>query len=109
MSEMTLRELCDTYGISRRAIQGYEKAGLVSATGKNTRGYLLYDELSQERIKRIKLFQKMGFSIKEICEIIDAPNQILKSALEKRIEKLKEDCEQKHEMIRIANELIMNL
>lgn len=109
MSEITLREVCDTLGVSRRAIQGYEKAGLVSPTGKNIRGYLLYDESSQERIKKIKLFQEMGFSIKEICEIIDAPTHILKSALEKRIEKIKEDCEQKYEMIHIANELIAKL
>ena len=41
MSEITLRELYDAFGISRRAVQGYEKAGLVSATSKNKRGYLL--------------------------------------------------------------------
>lgn len=82
MDEITLREVCDTFGVSRRAVQGYEKAGLVSATSKNKRGYLLYDNNSQERIKKIKLFQEMGFSIKEICEIIDAPNHILRYALE---------------------------
>ena len=42
MAEMTLRELCDSLGVSRRAVQGYEKAGLVSPEGKNERGYLLY-------------------------------------------------------------------
>ena len=30
---MTLREVCDTLAVSRRAVQGYEKAGLVSAVG----------------------------------------------------------------------------
>lgn len=44
MAEMTLRELCDSLGVSRRAVQGYEKAGLVSPEGKNERGYLLYSE-----------------------------------------------------------------
>ena len=34
MAEMTLRELCDSLGVSRRAVQGYEKAGLVSPEGK---------------------------------------------------------------------------
>ena len=38
MAEMTLRELCDSLGVSRRAVQGYEKAGLVSPEGKNERG-----------------------------------------------------------------------
>ena len=40
---MTLHELCDAFGISRRTVQGYEKLGLVRATGRNPRGYLLYD------------------------------------------------------------------
>lgn len=69
MAEMTLRELCDSLGVSRRAVQGYEKAGLVSAEGKNDRGYLLYDEDAQEKINRIKRYQQFGFSIKEIKKV----------------------------------------
>ena len=91
MKEMTLREMCNTFEISRRAVQGYEKAGLVSASGKNARGYLLYDEASQERVKRIKLFQQMGFTIKQIKELIDAPDAILKHALERQLQKLTEE------------------
>ena len=109
MNELTLKEVCNKYGISRRAIQGYEKAGLVSATGKTVRGYLLYDELSQDRIKKIKLFQDMGFSIKEICEIIDAPPSVVRTALEKQLMKLKEECKQKCEIIRMTEEFITTL
>ena len=89
--DMTLREVCETLAVSRRAIQGYEKAGLVSASGKNERGYLLYDLASLERIREIKLFQQLGFTIKEIRDIIDAPKHILKSALEERLEELKKE------------------
>lgn len=51
MKDMTLREMCNALNISRRAVQGYEKAGLVSASGKNERGHLIYDENAQKRIK----------------------------------------------------------
>ena len=94
MKYMTLREVCNDFGVSSRAVQGYEKANLVSASGKNERGYLLYDEDSQERIKRIKLFQQMGFTIKEIKELIDAPNGVLKFRLERQAKKLeRERCD----------------
>lgn len=94
MKYMTLREVCNDFGVSRRALQGYEKANLVSASGKNERGYLLYDEDSQERIKRIKLFQQMGFTIKEIKELIDASNGVLKFRLERQAKKLeRERCD----------------
>ena len=109
MNEITLREMCTSFGVSRRAVQGYEKAGLVSATSKNKRGHLLYDEYSQERIQKIKLFQEMGFSIKEIRDIIDAPNYVLKYALEKQIEKLKMDSAHAEKMILVAYEMIKKL
>ena len=50
MDELTLREVCNRIGVSRRAVQGYESAGLVNAAHKNERGYLLYDEKAQGRI-----------------------------------------------------------
>lgn len=35
---MTLREICESLGVSRRTLQGYEKAGLVASTGRNKYG-----------------------------------------------------------------------
>ena len=63
---MTLHELCDAFGISRRTVQGYEKHGLVRATGRNPRGYLLYDLQMQTEIQKVHQFQKFGFQVKEI-------------------------------------------
>ena len=88
MDELTLRQVCNVVNVSRRAVQGYEKARLVSATGKNERGYLLYDDYARERIRMIKLFQDMGFTVREIKEIIDGPDEKLKAALEKRLKSL---------------------
>ena len=109
MKEMTLREVCESANVSRRAVQGYEKAGLVSASGKNTCGYLLYDTDSQERIKRIKLYQDLGLKIKEIKEIIDAPNPVLKKILEERIVKMEEEKERIDDLIDKVKELIATL
>jgi len=78
----TLNELHMELGVSRRAVQGYEKAGLVSASGKNKYGHLLYDEKAPERIARIKLFQQLGFSIKEIRTLMDAQGELVRSLQE---------------------------
>lgn len=90
MNIMTLREVCDSLGVSRRTVQGYEKAGLVKPTGKTKRGYLVYDEKAKERIREIRLFQEIGFTRKEIAHIIDAPGNIRKEALERQMVRLKE-------------------
>ena len=45
--EQTLRQVCTGLKLSRRAVQGYEQAGLVATFGKNKYGYLLYGEPEQ--------------------------------------------------------------
>ena len=102
----TLSQVCSLLEISRRAVQGYEKAGLVKATGKNKYGYLLYDDAAQQRIKRIKLMQQLGFKVKEIKEIIDAPDEVLRKAVERQIESLKAEIEYKEEIIRQAKKMV---
>ena len=106
---MTLREVCLTLGVSRRAVQGYENANLVSATNKTESGYLLYNDSARERIRQIKLYQNMGFSIKEIKAIIDGPPELLKAALVDRKEKLKTDIEHSQSMIDIIQKMIAKL
>lgn len=102
----TLKEVCMELDVSRRAIQGYEKAGLVKATKKNKYGYLLYNQEAQERIKKIKLFQDIGFSIKEICILIDAPKEVLKPRLEKQVQIITVEFEQKKWALQRVKELI---
>ena len=106
---MTLREICETLEVSRRTIQGYEKAGLVAATGRNKYGHLLYDDTAKLRIAQIKFYQQLGFTIKEITVIIDAPNVVLKSALEQQVQKLRKEKTEIDELIEKANPMIARL
>ena len=106
---MTLREICETLGVSRRTLQGYEKAGLVVATGRNKYGHLLYDEKARKRIAEIKFYQQLGFSIKEISDIIDASNVVVKNALERQVQKLVEEKNQIDYLIERANQIITKL
>ncbi len=106
MDAMTLREICDSLGVSRRAVQGYEIVGLVKPTGKNERGHLLYDEQTCERIREIRLFQQIGFTRKEIAEIIDASGDIRKDALERQLVRLKKKKEDVDALIQEVYRLI---
>lgn len=107
--EISLKEMCESTGISRRTIQGYEKAGLVSAVKRNKYGHLIYDDKSRERILKIKFFQNLKFTLSEITEIIDAPNHILKPALENNIASLKLDKAHLESTIKQAEELLNTL
>ena len=95
--------------VSRRAVQGYENAGLVSATGKNKYGHLLYDEEAQRRIKQIRLLQQLGFRVKEIKDIIDAPAEVAAEAIKRQIEQMDDIIRQKEDAVRQAREWIKKL
>jgi DNA-binding transcriptional MerR regulator len=95
MKEWTLMEITNEFGIPRRAIQGYEILGLVKSTGKTLRGYLLYDENAVKRIREIKVYQKLGFQLKQIKEIIDSSQEVKKIAL----------CGKREELIQKSGDL----
>ena len=105
----SLSEVCSVLEVSRRAVQGYENAGLVSATGKNKYGHLLYDEEAQRRIKQIRLLQQLGFRVKEIKDIIDAPAEEVAEAIKRQIEQMDDIIRQKEDAVRQAREWIKKL
>ena len=88
--DMTLRELCLALGLSRRTVQGYERHGLVHATGRNFRGYLLYDAAAQAQIRRIRQYQRFGFPVKDIGELLGLSGDALRLRLEAQREKLRQ-------------------
>lgn len=88
MEKFTLRRLCELGGISRRAIQGYEKAGLLSPIGRNERGYLLYDGLALEKAIRIRKLQDYGFTVKEVVCYLQQDENVQIRMLGEKLEKL---------------------
>lgn len=109
MEKMTLKELCKTLNLTRRTIQCYEKAGLMRPVGRNKYGYLLYDNNSVKRAAQIRFFQSLGFKLREIRELIDAPNEVLLEALENKIKELEEEQERMSKLLKDTKLLINNL
>lgn len=108
MSELkSLREVCDLLGVSRRTIQNYEKAGLVAPAERNKYGYLLYGEKEQKRIGQIKMYQKFGFTVKEIKELMGATEREKKEALMKKVDELKAKKDEIEYIIERAERMIV--
>lgn len=84
----TLREITEELGISRRAVQGYEKAGLVKPTARNKYGHLLYDERAVAAMAVIQYFQKLGFGIKDITKLTREKKETLQRELEEHRDQL---------------------
>ena len=109
LKQKTLREICAETGISRRALQGYEKLGLVAPVGRNKYGHLLYGEAEQQKIQQIRFYQRLGFARKEISELMESPVSHKKEVLMKRLKKLEAEYLQQKELIEQARLYIATL
>lgn len=106
MDAITLREVCQQVGVSRRVIQGYEKMNMVRATGKNKYGYLLYDQEAVNQIREIKMYRDMGFSMRETRELMNVSDEIRRNMLAYRIENMYQELKFLKENIELAKRII---
>ena len=109
MKLISLKTLCELVGVSRRSIQCYEKAGLMRSTSRNKYGHLLYDVEALHRAEEIKFLQQLGFKLREIREIIDAPCNVKKEVLKRRVSELEEESAKQDKIIQEAMEYIKGL
>lgn len=72
---MLINELAKKTGISTHTIRFYEKSGLIEGkqdASIKSNNYFHYDEITVEKLEFIKDAKSVGFTIKEIGQIIDA-------------------------------------
>lgn len=70
----SLHKVCKAAGLSPRTLHHYENMGLLQPSEVAPSGYRMYDEEAILRLQDILLFREMGFSLKEIKAILDAPD-----------------------------------
>ena len=108
---MTLQQVVETTGMSRRVIQEYEDYGLAERpTKKNKYGHLLYNDAQIERLWLLRFYHEIGqelgrkqkFDKKKIKEILSAPDFDREKVLEEQIRLLTEKRERLDELIDVA-------
>lgn len=81
----TVHEVSKLTGVSIRALQYYDKIGLLPPAEYTASGYRLYDDTALEKLQQILLFRELEFPLKEIRRIIDSPDFDKGKALEQQI------------------------
>ena len=85
---LTVNEVSKLTGVSVRALQYYDKIGLLTPATYIEAGYRMYDEATMERLQHILLFKELQFPLKEIKRILDSSDFDRNRALEQQIELL---------------------
>jgi DNA-binding transcriptional MerR regulator len=91
-------EFAKRAGVTVRALHHYDRLGLLRPTSYTQAGYRLYSEKSFVRLQQIVTLKFIGFSLKEIKEILNCDSFDLASALQTQRNVLKA----KHRYIDLA-------
>ena len=71
MQQLTVGRLAEAAGVGVETIRFYEKRGLLEQPGRTASRYRVYPDDAVMRIRFIKNAQGLGFTLKEIAELIE--------------------------------------
>lgn len=101
----TVNQVSKTTGVSVRTLHHYDAIGLLHPTEVTEAGYRLYDEDALERLYLILVYRELGFSLKEIGKLLDAPDFDRNRVLQHQIELLQKQKEKIENRISFATYL----
>lgn len=70
----SISQVAKLTGISIRTLQYYDEIDLLKPSELTSSGYRLYDENALQTLQQILFFKELGFSLKEIKEILENPD-----------------------------------
>ena len=103
----SVKEIAKQTGVSVRTLHHYDAIGLLKPTYVAESGYRYYDEAALERLYLILLFRELEFSLKDIGEILDAPDYDRNRVLEQQIELLQEKVQKLQNRITFAKGMLL--
>ena len=103
----TVNEMAKLTHTSVRTLHHYDAIGLLKPTVITEAGYRLYDDEALERLYLILLYKEIGFSLKEIQTLLDAPDYDRNRILENQVELLKAKVTHLQNRIHFANGIKM--
>lgn len=68
---LTIGKLAKQYDVNVETIRYYQRVGLMEAPAKPPNGYRRYSRAAGARLSFIKRAQKLGFSLREVRELLD--------------------------------------
>ena len=72
---MKVTELANALHTTADTVRYYTRIGFISASKKAENGYKSYDKKAQQRLKFILSVRQLGFTVKEIKDILSQSDQ----------------------------------
>jgi Hg(II)-responsive transcriptional regulator len=70
VTTLSIGEVAEAVGVGVQAIRFYEREGLIGTPARTKAGYRQYDASAIDQLRFIRRAQELGFTLKEIRELI---------------------------------------
>ncbi|MDP4500776.1 MerR family transcriptional regulator [Nonomuraea sp. G32] len=85
-------QLARMVGVSERTLRHYDKIGLLTpAAVDRTSGYRWYGVAELSRLERIRGLQRLGLPLRQVADLLDAPETQLRQALTEIVTSIRHD------------------
>ena len=105
----TVKEVCEKYGITRKTLFYYDKAGLISPARRvGTQLHKVYDLSEIQKLELVLTYRNAGLTIDEIRELTELTMEIIdyKGILEKARQRLLKERSKKEKELKNLEVLI---
>ncbi|PGT02380.1 MerR family transcriptional regulator [Bacillus cereus] len=106
MGLISIQELTKETGVTVRTLRYYDQIDLLKPSGKTDGGHRLYSEKDVIRLQQILFLKEMGFSLKEIMNMLITGELNLKVSLEKQLKFVQEEQKKFNRMERILQAVV---
>lgn len=106
---MKVKEVSELASISVRTLHHYDEIGLLVPDEVTAAGYRMYSDTNLERLQQILFFKELGFSLKEIKNILDDPAFDAEEALHMHKLILLEKRQRLDQMITTIDKTVLHL
>lgn len=103
---ISIREAAKLCGVSMRTLRYYDEIGLLKPSEVTMAGYRYYDDESLSTLQQILFFRELAFPLKEIAQLLTAPDYDKRRALQAHRELLLRKRRHLDEQLRLADETI---
>ena len=104
--EYTIQELSKLAGISARTLRYYDEIGLLHPSHTTNSGYRIYTTAQIDTLQQILFYRTLGFPLKQIQSMMQAPDFDRLTALEQQRQTLIKEQERLSRLVTTINRTI---
>ncbi|KEK25367.1 MerR family transcriptional regulator [Bacillus gaemokensis] len=103
---ISIQDLTKETGVTVRTLRYYDQIDLLRPSGKTEGGHRLYSEADVIRLQQVLFLKEMGFSLKEIMNMLVTDELSLKETLEKQLKFVQEEQKKFNRMEKILQAVV---